>query len=59
MISVGTPRQGAAQNYCNVMFKSSWVSNEAGNKEGIVNNLQESIINDKDFSGIIGGICPG
>jgi hypothetical protein len=58
MITVGTPCCRAGQNYYDVMSKSSWVLNEAGNKEGIVDDLQESIVDERDFSGITGNICP-
>jgi hypothetical protein len=56
-----TPARGASNNYYNVMSKSLCVSHEAGNKEGIVDKLQESIVNDMDFClhSITGNICPG
>ncbi len=59
MITVRTPHCGAGQNYYNVMSESSRVLNEAENKESTVDNLQESIIDNRDFSGVTGNICPG
>jgi hypothetical protein len=59
MITVRTQHRGAGQNYYDVISETSRVVNKAGNKEGIVNNLQESIIDNRDFSGITGNICPG
>jgi hypothetical protein len=59
MSTVGTPRCGAGQNYNDVMSKTSWVLNEAGPKDGIVDNLQDSVVDNRDFDGATGNICPG
>ncbi len=52
---------GASHSYYKIMSESLRVFNEAGNKEKIIHNLQESIVDDMDFRlcGITGNICPG
>ncbi len=56
MSTVGTPHCGDGKNNYNVMSETSRVSNKAGPKEGIVDNLQDSVVNDQDFDGITGNI---
>jgi hypothetical protein len=61
MMSAKTPARGASHNYYYIISKSLRVLNEAGNKEEIVEDLQESVVDDMDFrlGSITGNICPG
>jgi hypothetical protein len=61
MLPAGTPVCGAYHNHYNFMSESLQVSHKAENKEGIVNKLQESIVDDMDFClhSVTSNICPG